>query len=86
MQNLVSTVTWCPGFVRFSLRQTVFPHHHAAPYSSGLAPCAFDRMVTTSKMQHKFKMLLTAQILVAVCSTEAKNINSAKKATNSQGC
>jgi len=79
-------VTWCPGFVHFSLRQTVFPHHLAAPYSSVLAPSDFYQMFITSKMQHKFKMLLTAQILAAVCSTKAKNINSAKKTTNSQGC
>jgi hypothetical protein len=42
-------------------------------------------MVITSKIQQKFKKLLTAQILVAVCSTKAKNINIAKKTTNSQG-
>jgi len=79
-------VIWCPGFFHFSLRQTVSPHHLAAPYSSGLAPGDFDRMVTTSKIQHKFKMLLTAQKLVAVCSIKAKNVNTAKKTTNSQRC
>jgi len=66
-------VTWCPGFVHFSLRQTVNPHHLAAPYSSGLAPSDFYRMVITSKMQQKFKILLTAQLLVAVCSIKTKN-------------
>ena len=59
--------------------QTASPHHLAAPYSSGLAPTDFYQMVITSKM------LLTAQVLVAVRNTKAKNINTAKKTTYSKG-
>jgi hypothetical protein len=43
-------------------------------------------MVIISKMQHRFKVLFTAKVLIAACSTKAKNINTEKKNTNFQGC